>query len=83
MVDDNTELNPNDPAVREARERAVDYADRVAAGEEPWLDGDEGSEAADAGFEVADDPRDDDVGETEGSASPEVVENPDPVEPTE
>lgn len=44
--------------VRELREKAEEYADRVRAGEEPWKD-----EEGDVSEEV-DDPRDDDVGET-------------------
>lgn len=32
------EVNPNDPEARKIREDAVDYADRVARGEEPWAD---------------------------------------------
>lgn len=69
------ELNPNDPAVREARERAVEYADRILAGEEPWKDNEGDQEAADAGFDSVVEPRDDDVGETgtEGSEVEEAV----------
>lgn len=69
------EVNPNDAAVREAREKALDYADRVNAGEEPWLDVADG-EAADAGFEAIPEPKDDTVDET-GTPGDEVVVNPD------
>lgn len=30
------EINPNDPDVRTERERAVEYGQRVLAGERPW-----------------------------------------------
>jgi hypothetical protein len=74
MVDE--ELNPNDAAVRELRAKAEERAERVLAGETPWEE--EGDpEAADAGFDSVEEPRDDDVGETT-SDSPEVV-NPDEV----
>jgi hypothetical protein len=38
MVDDERteELNENDAEARRIREEAVEYADRVQAGEEPW-----------------------------------------------
>jgi hypothetical protein len=35
---DEQEMNPNDPHAREVRERAIEYADRVMAGEAPWED---------------------------------------------
>lgn len=49
--------------VREAREKAVEYADKVLAGEEPWLD--EQDEETDpnrvpAADGLVDEPRDDD-----------------------
>lgn len=75
------EVNPNDPAVREAREKAVEYADRVLAGEEPWTEAGGDGEAADSGFDDIPEPKDDDVGETD-SPAPEVVENP-PIDHTE
>ncbi len=35
---DEQEMNPNDPEARAVRERAIQYADRVMAGERPWED---------------------------------------------
>lgn len=83
MVDDqrSEEINPNDPDVREIRARAEERADRIAAGEKPWEDEEESSEAADAGFDAVDEPKDDTVEEVASpSTSPDVVENPEPVE---
>lgn len=87
-VADTQEVNERDAEARKIREDAIAYADRVAAGEEPWKDEeadvDEDEEAApDNPAVVA--PRNDDVGETDSDA-PEVIEvdqdNPAP-EPTE
>lgn len=67
MVDDisrEDEVNPNDPEARKIREDAVAYADRVAAGEEPWKDG---------GEDDVPEPVDGDVGES-GEPGNEVVE---------
>lgn len=77
MVDETQELNPNDPDVRELRARAEERAERILAGEEPWLEEDENGEPADAGFDSVEEPADDDVGETT-SDSPDVV-NPEEV----
>lgn len=82
--------------VRELREKAEEYGDRVRAGEEPWTDGEDANSAAsvleqsdeDGQTEVDEtvkDVRDEDVGETESDA-PEVTEvnQEDPApEPTE
>lgn len=55
---DEQEANPNDPQARDIRDRAINYADRVMAGERPWED----------------DPTIDDVGETgEGDSEPVPV----------
>jgi hypothetical protein len=62
-VEESGELNPNDPQAREIRERAVEYADKVAAGEEPWKDIDPNAEPADSGYDDVDEPSDDDVEE--------------------
>jgi hypothetical protein len=56
--------------VRRLREEAVEYAERVAAGEEPWKDE---KVDADADVEAEEPPKDEDVGET-GEAGDEVVE---------
>ncbi len=63
----NEEANPNDPEVREIRDRATEYADRVMAGERPWED-DSDSES----------PANEDVGET-GDADSDPVEVPDSI----
>ena len=63
----------SDEEAREIREKAVDYADRVMAGEEPWRENPEWQEEQ----ESLPDVRNDDVGETgERTASP-------PTEPDE
>ena len=49
--------------VREDRERAVEYADRVLAGEEPWKDQEADVNDYKEGDEVPA-PRNDDVGES-------------------
>ncbi len=61
VVVDEQEMNPNDPEVRAARERAIAYADRVMAGEQPWLDEEDPTA-----------PKNDDVGE-DGGADEEPV----------
>lgn len=66
-IDREDEVNPNDPEARKIREDAVAYADRVAAGEEPWKDGEAGD-----GNDVPE-PVDGDVGES-GEPGNEVVE---------
>lgn len=72
---DTQELNPNDPEARAIREAAMERAERVTAGEEPWTEEGDGSEDVP-------EPVDEPVGET-GEPGNEVVESPEPVEPDE
>lgn len=74
----NEEVNENDAEARRIREEAVEYADRVVAGEEPWRENPEWQEEvqaekeelSDAEGQPVPDVRNDDVGETGDSASP-------------
>jgi len=69
------EINENDPKAREIREKAVEYAERVQNGEEPWLDEPATEDAgADASFEADPEPKNDVVEDTDKSDSPEAEE---------
>ena len=72
MSDD---INPNDAKAREIREKAVDYAERVANGEEPWNDEPSADDAgADVDFEVSPEPKNDVVEDDDVSDLPDAVE---------
>ncbi len=69
------EINANDPKAREIREKAVEYADRVANGEEPWNDEPKEEDAgADASFEADPEPANDPVEDTDVSDLPDAAE---------
>ena len=71
---DEQEMHPNDPEVRDLREKAIEYADRVAAGEEPWKELDVEGEATDEAAA----PKNDDVEES-GDFDSEPVPVPDDI----
>ncbi len=68
------EVNSNDPQAREIREKAVDYAERVQAGDEPWKDVVEEDAGGDVDFSAEEAPKDDYVGEDGPSDAPDAVE---------
>lgn len=84
-VADIEERNANDAEARKIREDAIAYAERVAAGEEPWNDQEADVNDFEEEDEAQPEPKNEDVGEV-GEEGDEIVEvdqdNPAP-EPTE